>query len=66
MYTENPQSNPELYFNTTQPVSLTAKAHNNRNNSPDLKLLLSNSAENLRQFNATPKSSKKHYGRYYQ
>jgi hypothetical protein len=49
MYVENPKSNPFLYFtaNSTSPMYLSKspkhREYFNRNNSPDLKLLLSNS-----------------------
>lgn len=54
MYAENPNSNPNLYFNTTQPVNLSPKVSNNRNKSPGIKLLLSNSLEELRACSRTP------------
>lgn len=47
MFLENPKSNPNLYFSTTQPVTLSPKANNKKNKSPGLKLLLNNSLENL-------------------
>lgn len=66
MYVENPNSNPNLYFNSTQPITLSPKANNNRNKSPGLNLILSNSLENLSDFSKTPKSSKKHFNKYFE
>ncbi len=43
MLVENPNSNPNLYFNSTQPVNLSPKVSNDRNKSPGVKLLLSSS-----------------------
>ena len=74
MFIENPKSNPFLYFmaNSTSPMFLSKspkhKEYFNRNNSPDLKLLLSNSVENIRSkilAPETPQAGKKHYGKYY-
>lgn len=66
MFLENPNSNPNLYFSTTQPITLSPKADNKRNKSPGLKLILSNSLENLSDLNKSPKSSKKHFNKYFE
>ena len=63
MYTENPKSNPNLYYFADKVSSLSPGKHNKKNKSANMKNILSDSKEKID--SPQKKSCKKHYSRYF-